>query len=191
MGRPRTISDVDALALARACIVEHGPGVSLSVLSRAIGLSPPSLLKRFESKEQLVFQALLPTEPPQWVHTLAEPPGPEPVEQLAGVLLELCEGFEAVGPALAALRMSPVAVGRVFPPTKPGPAVAARRLMAQWLRAAGVKERVDTLADALVGAAEARGFLTWVGPQMVDDTASMSWARELAALALSAEESSQ
>ena len=178
------MSDEDALDRARRCIVEHGPGVSLSVLSAAVGLSPPALVKRFGPKEQLVFRALLPAGPPAWLDTLARPPGPDPLGELVGALLELCQEFRAVGPALAALRMSPVAVERVFAEGQPGPAALARRRMARWLAAAGCAHDEDVLADALVGAAEARGFLTWVGPQLLAAGPDEAWARGLAALAL-------
>lgn len=78
IARPRTITDAQALALARTCIVEHGPGVSLATLAKVVGLS----------------------------------------------------------------------------------------------------------ADAAVGAAEARGFLSWVGPQLVDDLSTEQWAVRLAKLCL-------
>lgn len=186
MARPRTVSDRDALDRARACIVEHGPGVTLSVLSRAIGLSPPALIKRFASKEQLVFRALLPDGPPVWTAALA---GPLDEKTLASALRQMCAEFRQVGPALAALRMSPMAVSERFPPGGVGPAAAARRQMAAWLATSGHRD-CDVKADLLVGAAEARGFLTWVGPQMLETPGSTdsdeAWSEQLAAFALQA-----
>jgi len=164
--------------------VEHGPGVTLAVLSRAVGLSPPALLKRFGSKERLLFRALLPRRPPRWAHTLAQPPGPDPKAELARVLVELCEGFEQVGPAFAALRMSAVDVSEVFPRDQPGPSVLVRRQLTDWLERAGATGDVGCRADAAVGAAEARGFLRWVSPQLVDPSTDAAWAEALAALCL-------
>jgi AcrR family transcriptional regulator len=184
MARPRSISDVDALALARACIVEHGPGVSLAVLAKAVGLTPPALIRRFGSKERLLFRALLPSTPPRWRDTLLAPPGDEPVGVLTSVLVELCQDFQQVGPALAALRMSPVEVDHVFPPDQAGPAVLVRRAMARWLGEAGCGEPSEILADAVVGAAEARGYLAWIGPQMVDSRSDEDWAHRLATTVL-------
>lgn len=108
IARPRTVTDADALA--RAAIVEHGPGVSLATLASASGLSPPALVKRFGFKDEFVFQALLPSTPPRWWAVLAEPPGADAQTVLADVLLELCTSFQEVGPALAALRMSTIDV---------------------------------------------------------------------------------
>ncbi len=168
------------LAKAKASIVEHGPGVSLATLSRAIGLSPPALIKRFGSKERLLFRALLPAGRPRWADTLTEAPGDDPEAQLTDVLVELCEDFESVGPALAALRMSSLGTASIFPPNDPGPAVAVRRALASWLGRAGHPHPTAALADALVGAAEARGFLRWVGPQMIEPSDTRAWAERLA-----------
>lgn len=184
MARPRTVADTEALARARATILEHGPGVSLARLSAAVGLSPPALVKRFGSKEQLLFRALLPAEPPRWSEVLQAPPGPDPQGVLVEVLVELCETFVDVGPALAALRMSPVEVDRVFPPGEPGPSLRVRADLARWLTRAGVRGDVEALADAAVGAAEARGLLTWVAPQLVDGEATVDWATRLARVCL-------
>ncbi len=180
MARPQTISDDDLLERVRACILEHGPAVPLSVVSAAAGLSAPALLKRFGSKERLVFRALLPSGPPRWWDALVEAPTAEPHSQLAGALVAMCEDFSSVGPALAALRMSRLEVDRMFPPGRPGPAILARMRMADWLRRAGVGDGCEVLADAAVGAAEARGFLRWVGPQMVTPADDRVWAEALA-----------
>ena len=111
---------------------------------------------------------------------LAAEPGIEPERVLSEVLLELCESFVEVGPALAALRMSTVQVESVFPIDQPGPSVRVRDQLADWLRRAGVTGDVDALADAAVGAAEARGFLSWVGSQLVNDEPHLAWADRLA-----------
>jgi len=184
IARPRTITDERALSLARACIVEHGPGVSLAKLSKAVGLSPPALLKRFGSKERLLFRALLPSGPPAWWQTLAAEPGPDARAVLVDVLTELCDTFVDVGPALAALRMSTVDVDTVFPPDALAPPVRVRRMLATWLSRAGATGDTEALADAMVGAAEARGYLTWVGPQLVEGRSTREWAERMAALGL-------
>lgn len=179
MARPRTVSDAEAVARARHCIVEHGPGVTLAVLAKAVGLSPPAIIKRFGAKEHLVCRALLPPEPPRWPERLEANPADDAVEVLTEVLIELCEGFRSVGPAFAALRMSDLEVNEVFPGDEPGPPLVARGLLAAWLCRAGVGAEAVVLADAGVGAAEARGFLQWVGPQMVTGT-DRRWANLLA-----------
>lgn len=76
----------------------------------------------------------------------------------------------------------------MFPPDQPTPARLARAQLATWLRATGVVDGVVPLADSLVGAAEARGFLRWIGAQMVDPTPDEAWALALAQLALAQRE---
>jgi len=180
IARPRTITDADALARARACIIEHGPGVSLAALSQAIGLSPPALVKRFGSKARLVFLALLPPRPLRWPGLLQEGSDRAPAQVLGDVLVTLCEDFVDVGPALAALRMSDVEVSEVFPLEECAPSLDVRRAIAMWLRGRGVRGDLAALADAAVGAAEARGLLLWLGPQFADDLPTHDWAARLA-----------
>jgi AcrR family transcriptional regulator len=159
-------------------LLEHGPDASLATLSRAVGLSPPALLKRFGSKQRLVFRALLPTGPPAWVSLLASPPGEQPAASLVALLCSLAAEFADVGPALAALRMSPTDVDEVFPPGASSPPLRLRARLGDWLGDAGVAH-APVRADALVGAAEARGFLRWVSPALVDDRDDTVWAAEL------------
>ncbi len=175
MPRPRTVSDEDILEAARRCTTTHGPGVSLAVIGKEVGVSAPALVKRFGSKERLLFQALLPRGRPAWATLLAGEPGPDAHDVLLEVLVSICRDFEQVGPALAALRMSPHDVERVFPLERPGPPRVAREALARWLGALGVREP-KVAADVLAGAAEARGFLSWVGPQMVADEPTEAWA---------------
>lgn len=153
--------------------------MSLAVIAQALGMSAPGLLKRFGSKEALLSQALLPTGPPAWIARLSAPPGPDPLEDVVAILVEICEDFRQVGPALAALRMSPGGIADTFDPGLPGPPRIARDRLAAWLAHLPVEAPAVT-ADLLLGAAEARGFLSWVGPQMVSPQATDAWARQVA-----------
>ncbi len=145
-----------------------------------VGLSAPALLRRFGSKEELLFRSLLPQEAPRWWSTIRRPPTADRVADLAGILAELAQDFESVGAALFTLRTGPLDVGAVFPRDQPGPSLAARAAMTRWLAASGVDGPVDVLADLVVGAAEARGFLRWVGPPMTDDDPHEVWAERVA-----------
>lgn len=182
MARPRTATDDEILAAARACLTEFGPGAPLSVMARRVGLSAGALVKRFGSKERLVFRALLPDRPPPWRGALAVPPGAALRRELADILASLSEDFFDLGPAFAALRMGG-GTADLFPEDEEAPSLRVRRLLAAWLARAGAREPTDALADALVGAAEARGFLRWVHPRLVagEDEA---WAASLATWAL-------
>lgn len=183
MARPRSVTDEEILEAARRCVLDHGPGVSLARISREVGLSSPAILQRFGTKDALVFRALLPRHPPATTRLLALPP-PADIDVdavLVDLLAAIAEEFRQVGPALAALRMAPHAVPAVFPPDKAGPSVGARLRLARWLAAVERDSELPTadeqrLADVLLGAAEARGFLAWVGPQMVSDASDRDWA---------------
>jgi len=183
MARPRRVSDVQILEVARRCALEHGPGVSLARIAREVGLSAPAIVQRFGSKDALVFRSLLPDGPPAPTRLLTLPP-PADVDVpavLVELLTELCAEFRQVGPALAAVRMAPVALDGIFPPDAPGPPVRARERLAAWLDAVHDDLPSLALADMLLGAAEARGFFAWVGPQMVSPDDDRAWARDLVA----------
>lgn len=80
---------------------------------------------------------------------------------------------------------APAAVDAVSPPGQLAPPVRARRSLAAWLRAAGGQGDLLAIADLAVGAAEARGHLSWVGPQLVEEHAN-SWAVRVTRTILSA-----
>lgn len=177
MARPRTFSDRQILDATLSCVTEHGPGVSLSVIGRRLGVSAGTLVKRFGSKEGLVFQALLPRERPDWAARLQSSASGQGRDVLVQVLVEVCESFDRVGPALAALRMTAHGTAAVFPPGAPGPPVRLRAAVAAHLRHHElVPCDADVAADLLLGVVEARGFLGWVGPQMVAEAPDLrSW----------------
>ena len=180
MAKPKTITDAAILVQARRCIIEPGPMVSLAVIAKTVGLTAAGLAKRFGSKDRLLFRALLPPGVPGWSQVLSKSPSADPEAELAALLVDMAAEFTAVGPALAALRMSTVSVDDVFPADRPGPSVVVRRMLSDWLTQAGVRGDVDARADAAVGAAEARGFLVWVGPQMTGSLDDEAWAAALA-----------
>jgi len=187
MARPRTVSDAALLEATRAALAEHGAGVSLATIARAVGLTAPALIRRFGSKDALLFRAMLPQGPPRWRERFGGPPPTDLDEAqrcLADGLTELCEDFERVGPALAALRTSGRAVAEVFPADRPGPPEQARTLLAGWLIGAGLAapDTAAVVADLAIGAAEARGFLRWIGPMMADPRPTEVWAAAVAAM---------
>ena len=169
MGRPRTVSDDALLDAARAGLRDEGPSVTLASIGRRAGLSAAAVLRRFGSKDELLFAALRPPGEPTFLHSLSDGPGAgDGPDQLAGILADLCRSFEVSAPSLAALRTSGLDATKLFPPSRPGPAQQTRSEVRRWLSALVARgqlsvEDPETAAELLVGACEARGFLGWVG----------------------------
>lgn len=63
MGRPRTISNEDMLAAARAVFLKHGAFGSTKEVARLAGISEAALFKRFSTKAQLFMAAMAPPTP--------------------------------------------------------------------------------------------------------------------------------
>lgn len=60
MGRKKSISDADLLAVARAVFVEEGMGASTKEIARRAGVSEGVLYQRFATKDELFFAAMIP-----------------------------------------------------------------------------------------------------------------------------------
>lgn len=187
MARPRTVSDEAILDAARAALLEHGPGVSLSHIAGEVRLSAGALVRRFGSRDRLVFQALLPREPPDWTERLAAVTTSDEARAVTtDVLVEVLASFDRVGAALAVLRLSPHGTASVFPEGVAGPPVRLRRALAACLvEHELLTEDPGPTVDLLLGAVEARGFLGWIGPQMVEDVEDeRAWVAALVERAL-------
>lgn len=170
MARPRLISDEQILATMRACVLEHGPRVSLDVVAGQLGVTPPALLKRFGSRQALLLKALRPPERPALVDQLAVAPDGRPLaEQLEGLLGHVWDFMAEMLPCVAALRESGIPHDEIFDPKKDSP-LRFIRLVAQWLdraRALGVIEcdGAEAAATAMLGAVQTRVFTAHVMKQ--------------------------
>jgi AcrR family transcriptional regulator len=60
MGRKKTISDANLLAVARAVFIEQGFGASTKEIARRAGVSEGVLYQRFSTKDELFFAAMIP-----------------------------------------------------------------------------------------------------------------------------------
>ena len=86
MTRPKTISDTDLLALARAAFAREGEGMRVRDVATAAGLSEAALFKRFGSKRALIA-ALFATPPAAFVAPDDLPHGEAGLAALARALL--------------------------------------------------------------------------------------------------------
>lgn len=165
--RPRRVSDEAILEAARACLLTHGPGVSVATIARQLGVTGPALLKRFGSKDRLVAMALLSEEPPD----LSTGPTPGPLRpQLVAILLRTERRVLNAVPRLATMRAGGVRASQWL--DRPYP-LRARQNLHAWLQKARETHGLEhpdlaAAADLLVSLVEAREFLAWVEP---------SWAK--------------
>lgn len=130
MARPRTVSDQELLDAARACFLEHGPGVSTAHIAREVGVSQATLFKRFGTKAALMAKALLPrTEGPHW-KAIAAPPSEAPIcEQLVERGVLIMRFFNELQPCLAMMRAhSRDALEQLIGSDQPPPVRALRAL---------------------------------------------------------------
>lgn len=63
MGRPKSISDEDLLAVARTEFLRNGAFGSTKEIARRAGISEAALFKRYSTKAQLFLAALVPPTP--------------------------------------------------------------------------------------------------------------------------------
>lgn len=168
MARPQKVTGEQIARVAREAFLELGPGISVDVVAKRLGVSHAALFHRVGSKQQLLTTALAPG-PPTSLDAFAEGPhtGAPVQRQLETVLASLLEYFARRVPALVVLRAAgaPIAgdTDRGVPPP-----VELRRRLARWLKAANrsalcAVDEPAAVAEALLGALEARCFNAYVG----------------------------
>jgi AcrR family transcriptional regulator len=130
MARPPTISREQILDAARAEFLERGPAATTADIARRAGISEGSIFRRFDTKEDLLVEALLHHGDPAWMALAESLAGTgdlrENIEQITHALLDY---FRRVVPAammLIACRIAPADIFRRQP--DPMPARSIRTL---------------------------------------------------------------
>ncbi len=165
MGRPRQVSDDRILEVARACFLEHGPGVSTTVIAEQLGLSQAALFKRFRTKEALMLAALSPRAEPKWVSLVEGGPDDRPLrEQLVEIATQVLEFLEGLVPCIAVLRASGIDLDRVRSLKGESPPVRSHRLLVRWFERALARGLVapgdaESMATAFFSPLQFRAFL--------------------------------
>lgn len=169
MARPRQVSDRDILDTARQCFLEHGPGVSTTRIAQELGLSQAALFKRFGTKGELMFQALLPPEVPPWIAQVEAGLDDRPVpDQLSVLALSIERFFIDYIPCLMTLKAAGTDMrGALAARYEMPPPVRARRALVCWLDDAVAHGRVrpcDTAstAEAILGALQGHAMLSHI-----------------------------
>lgn len=152
MSRPRETTDAELLEAARACFMEHGPGISTKVVAECAGVSQATLFKRFGTKEELLLAAMRPQEP--LVLQRLDPTAPTR-DQLELLLTEMTAFFFELMPRLAVLKAAGIHPTCMFRDEDPPP-IRARRLLTAWITHLAATGRVraenpDAVALALIG----------------------------------------
>jgi AcrR family transcriptional regulator len=162
MPRPRQISDEQIDAAARETFLAHGAAAPVSLVARKLGVSHAALLQRAGSKEKLLRRALAGGVPALAAQLRVPPPARAPGRALAPVLLDLLLFHERLLPGLMVLRAGGLA--ERLPRGHEAPTLLLRRALATWLTHAGLpRRRSAALAEALLGAIEARCFNSFLG----------------------------
>lgn len=160
MARPRLITDEQILSAMRASVLEFGPGVSLDVVAERLGVTAPALLKRFQSRQRLMLEALRPPEVPTWVQRHQAVDGRPLGAQLEDLFTDIWAFFSEAVPCVMALRESGIDAELWKKAVGTGP-LKGLQAMVRWLelaQAAGLIETDDleTAAYTMLGALHMR-----------------------------------
>jgi AcrR family transcriptional regulator len=164
MARPRGTSDEEILEEARACFLEHGAGVSTTVIAARLGVSHAVLFQRFGTKEQLMRAALLPpSEPPFLAGVRAGPDDRGARVQLLELAEDISAYLERIVPCIAVLRSAGMHLCAAADRREAPPPVRARREIAAWFARAvarGLLRPVapEHAADLFLGSLQFRPF---------------------------------
>jgi len=163
-------------AAAREAFIELGPAAPVSDVARRLGVTQAALFHRLGSKEALMLKALCPGAPHAMAAFATGPvPGVDLREQLAPTFSALLEFLRQAVPGLVVLRGAGIPLEKALPPGPPPP-VAMRAGLASFLTLAHERgltriERPAAMADALLGALEARVLNDYLGgASFVDGT---------------------
>lgn len=185
--RPRLISNEQILSTMRACVLEHGPAVSLDKVAAKLHVSGPALLKRFGSREELMLHALRPPAEPPLLGQYATGPDSRPLEaQLVSHFSATWDFFAEIIPCIAALRESGIAHTKIFDAKRVGPLRLVKALTC-WLEQAMTKGLVDSpalesAATAMLGAIQTRVFTAYMLKQPYSARSQREYLDDIARL---------
>lgn len=95
--------------MARSSFLEHGASVSTSKIAEILGVSQAALFKRFGTKQQLLFRAMLPAAIPPWAMVASSGPDERPLDgQLLEIAIAVISFFQTMLPCVMVLRNSGV-----------------------------------------------------------------------------------
>jgi AcrR family transcriptional regulator len=187
MARPRSVSDDQILHTVRTCALEKGANFSLEDVAGKLGVSTPALLKRFGTREEMVFAALKPPDA-SFLKELDHGPTRAPLRaQLREMIAVFTHFFSSVFPCMMVLRESGIAWNKMECLQDAPPTILARKAIHKWLvraKATGLVRatEVETAASAMIGAVIARIALDHIGRIPFNSADQEAFVDELASL---------
>lgn len=184
MARPRLVTDEQILSTMRAAVLEHGPTVSLELVSDRLGVTSPALLKRFGTRQHLMLEALKPPEEPTWVKEHRDVDDRPLAAQLEDLFTDIWEFAADVVPCVMALRESGIDVEHWQKAAGPGPLRGLAALV-HWLGRAKAKglvagDDLETAAYTMLGALHLRVLTTHITRQSMATRHHRQALRDLA-----------
>lgn len=175
MVRPRNTTDAQILEEARACFLEHGPGVPTTVIAERLGISHGVLFQRFGTKEQLLRAALTQSFEQPWLAQVRAGPDDRDLRTQLDELAEVISDYlERIVPCLAVLRAAGVTLENAGPERRDEhPPVRARREVAAWFARAAARGllrplKAEHATDLFLGALQFRPFQQHLSGQGFD-----------------------
>lgn len=168
MARPRQISNEEIIDAARTCFLEQGAQVSTSTIAERLGVSQAALFKRFGTKQELLFQAMLPPAIPPWVALVEHGPDDRPIpDQLREIALAIASFSEVMSPRMSVLKSSGCNMPELMKRFDVPPPVRGWMSLAAWIRTAQEQGRIragdpEAMSMMFLGAMLGRTFLTHV-----------------------------
>ena len=144
MGRPKTISDDDLLAIAREVFTTHGAFGSTKDIATRAGISEAALFKRFATKAQLFMAAMVPPSPgiePVLARAAAAKTGQEGIHMVAQALLDY---FRIAIPVILPLVAQSQYGSTATPNFQTSPATGLLKAVAAYVKAEHTRGRLHT-----------------------------------------------
>lgn len=187
MARPRLVSDEQILDATRAAVLDKGAQVSLDAVAQQLGISSPALIKRFGTRQNLLFAALSPNL--DALDALFETPVDDsPLEeQLENVAARLSRYFQDTMPNLMILRECGISHEDFHDRIKAPIPLRATIGLKRWLEKLQARdliegEMLETVATSIVGAVMTRTISAHLTQQAWSRPAQRKFHNELGAL---------
>jgi AcrR family transcriptional regulator len=148
MGRHKTISDDEVLAVARRIFRKHGHTATTREIADAAGISEAILYQRFGSKDDLFFAAMRPTGPD--IDELLGPADPpdDAHAYLRRVAVRIAQYFAEVIPLSLHVTTHPSFRRDTFARAHPLPSAVIRDALAKRLSSLATRQRISPRSPA-------------------------------------------